>query len=80
MATTSKKKPREKAHHRPRRWSAKVMEKSDAMDLERGVFKQKSPKRRRKSSPFRSAMSMLGTRQRDVLNAAKEQLRKLFKR
>ena len=54
------------------RWSKRVMQTSDAMDLETGVFKKKSPsaiarsvKRsaerstRRKAPPFRSAMSML---------------------
>jgi hypothetical protein len=48
------------------------METSDALDLERGVFRQRSPRqvalslkrsaersRRRKAEPFRSAMSML---------------------
>jgi hypothetical protein len=57
---------------RPRKWSQKVVKKSDAMDLQTGVFKLKSARaianslkrsseasRRRKSSPFRSAMSML---------------------
>jgi hypothetical protein len=55
-----------------RKWSRKVMETSDALDLDRGVFKLGSPKaiarslkrsalrsRRRKAEPFRSAMSML---------------------
>ncbi len=54
-----------------RRWSRQVMERSDALDLERGVFKlapremarslKRSAERstRRKASPFRSAMSML---------------------
>jgi hypothetical protein len=54
------------------RWSKKVMEQSDAMDLRPGVFKLKSARaiagylkgsseasHRRKASPFRSAMSML---------------------
>ena|SRR5215469_8701436 len=54
-----------------RRWSGSVTERSNALDLEQGVFK-KSPKEiarslrrsaerstRRKSSPFQSAMSML---------------------
>ncbi len=54
------------------RWSAKVMQHSDAMDLKAGVFKLKSARavaqsvkrssdasHRRKSSPFQSAMSML---------------------
>lgn len=54
-----------------RRWSRRVTEHSDALDLEEGVFKRsprqvaRSLKRsaersnRRKASPFRSAMSML---------------------
>jgi len=55
-----------------RKWSQDVTENSDAMDLEEGVFKQRSAKKiadslkhsaenshRRKASPFRSAMSML---------------------
>ena len=55
-------------HH----WSAKVTRESDALDLEAGVFSFKDPKKiarslkrsadssmRRKSEPFRSAMSML---------------------
>lgn len=53
-------------------WSQKVTEKSDALDLEEGVFKWKDPKKiaqslkdsaessdRRKANPFQSAMSML---------------------
>jgi hypothetical protein len=55
-----------------RKWSAKVTETSDALDLEEDVFKLRSAKRvaaslkrsaehshRRKASPFQSAMSML---------------------
>jgi hypothetical protein len=55
-----------------KKWSQKVTEGSDALDLERKVFTLKSPRAiarslkrsaeasgRRKSSPFRSAMSML---------------------
>jgi hypothetical protein len=57
---------------RRKKWSGEVMEHSDALDLEKDVFKKgsaaeiaKSLKRsaeasgRRKSSPFHSAMSML---------------------
>jgi hypothetical protein len=57
---------------RTRRWSQGVTESSDALTLEEGVFKKGSPKsvaaslkrsagrsRRRKSDPYRSAMSML---------------------
>lgn len=53
-------------------WSQDVTERSDALDLEEGVFKKKDPKeialslkrsaersRRRKAEPYRSAMSML---------------------
>ena len=56
----------------PKRWSQAVTERSDALDLERGVFTLKDPKEiaaslkrsaeastRRKADPFRSAMSML---------------------
>jgi hypothetical protein len=54
------------------RWSQKVTQESDALDLEEGVFTLKDPKRiarslkrsaeaskRRKADPYRSAMSML---------------------
>jgi uncharacterized protein DUF3175 len=69
MARTAKKTPKEKPAKK--RWSQKVTETSDAMTLEDGVFKKtpraialslkRSAERstRRKSSPFRSAMSML---------------------
>ena len=87
-----------------RKWSARVMQTSDAMDLEAGVFKKRSARQvalslkrsveastRRKSPPFRSAMSMLNfeinrggknltVRQRQVLERAKDELRKLFDR
>jgi len=55
-----------------KRWSQNVTERSDALDLEQGVFMLKDPKKiaaslkrsaeastRRKADPFRSAMSML---------------------
>ena len=55
-----------------RRWSQQVTEHSDALTLDRGVFTSKDPRRiaaslkrsaerskRRKSDPFRSALSML---------------------
>jgi hypothetical protein len=87
-----------------RRWSQRVTETSDAMDLEKRVFKKKSPRAvarsvkrsaerstRRKSPPFRSAMSMLtfymnrggknlSAGEKDVLKRAKEELRKLYHR
>ena len=86
----------------PRRWSKRVMETSDAMDLEQGVFKKKDPRaialsvkrsaersKRRKSAPFRSAMSMLtfyvnrggrklSAAEKKRLLAAKDELRKLY--
>ena len=56
----------------PHRWSQRVTETSNALDLDRGVFHWSSAKRiaaslkrsaeashRRKASPFQSAMSML---------------------
>jgi hypothetical protein len=86
-----------------RRWSRRVMERSDALDLERGVFKlapremarslKRSAERstRRKSSPFRSAMSMLTfyenragrnlpAARKQAIRKAKEELRKLYGR
>jgi len=69
--------PRAKASTRStarpnRRWSAAVMARSDALDLEPGVFRKQDPRsiarslkrsaersQRRKSPSFRSAMSML---------------------
>ena len=79
IARKSKPKSRRKssARRRPaarkgRRWSQRVTERSDALDLEGGVFTQRSPKkiaaslkrsalrsRRRKSNAYRSALSML---------------------
>jgi hypothetical protein len=87
-----------------RYWSARVARESDALDLESGVFKKSDPaaiarslkrsaerSKRRKSEPYRSAMSMLtfyvnrageqlGARRRRVLERAKDELRKLFGR
>ena len=87
-----------------KKWSQDVTENSDAMDLKGGVFKSTDPKKiadslkhsaeqshRRKSNPFRSAMSMLnfyinragdqiGKRQKERLEKAKGELRKDFNR
>jgi hypothetical protein len=87
-----------------RRWSARVTRESNALDLERRVFTKRSPRavalslkrsaersHRRKSAPFRSAMSMLNfhinrggkglpASQRKVLERAKDELRKLYGR
>jgi hypothetical protein len=94
-----------KIHHAKRpvkKWSKHVTQTSDALDLKHDVFKQDRPKaiarslkrsaehsHRRKSDPYRSAMSMLvfyinragknlpATR-RKKLEAAKGELRKAF--
>lgn len=63
---------REGAARRTKRWSQKVTQESNALDLERGVFTSGSPhaialslkrsalkSRRRKANPYRSALSML---------------------
>lgn len=86
------------------RWSQRVTQTSSALDLEPGVFTFDDPARiarslkasaqrseRRKSDPFRSAMSMLtfyinragrqlDPAQRLRLEAAKDELRALFGR
>jgi hypothetical protein len=61
-----------KSRSKGRRWSAAVTRRSNALDLERNVFKQNNPRRiarslkrsaeaskRRKATPYQSAMSML---------------------
>ena len=92
------------AKTKTRKWSAKVARTSDALDLPEGIFKSTSARRiaqslkrsaevskRRKTTPFQSAMSMLNfeinragkglspTRRR-ILNQAKVELRKVFGR
>ncbi len=85
-------------------WSARVSRASDALDLEKGVFTWDDPERialslmrsadlstRRKSPPFRSAMSMLvfyinragkhlDPERRRILEQAKLALRKAYGR
>jgi len=85
-----------------KRWSKKVTQTSNSLDLEKGVFSKDDPRsiarslkrsaersRRRKSDPFRSAMSMLvfyinragknlSKTRRARLEAAKQELRDLF--
>ena len=85
-----------------RRWSQDVTEHSDALTLKGGVFTAKDPRRiaaslkrsaersnRRKSDPFRSALSMLTfyinragknlpPARKKILMQAKEELRKQF--
>lgn len=85
-------------------WSSNVTRESNALDLEEGVFTWKDAKKialslkksaenstRRKSEPFRSAMSMLvfyinragknlTEDQKTILQQAKHELRKLYGR
>jgi len=87
-----------------KKWSVKVRQTSNALDLEEGVFTWDDPARialslkrsaetsqRRKAPPFQSAMSMLNfyinragknlpPERKKVLDEAKMELRKLFKR
>ena len=86
------------------KWSQRVTERSNALDLEPGVFTFDDPRRiaeslkqsaersrRRKTDPFRSAMSMLNfyinragrklpQEQRQRLEQAKDELRELYGR
>jgi hypothetical protein len=104
MAKSKKAKARKtKKSKRPgKRWSGRVTRESDALDLKKGVFTQDDPKKiarslkrsaeqshRRKSSPYRSAMSMLtfyinrggkelSGRRKAILEKAKDELRALF--
>jgi hypothetical protein len=105
VAKIAKRKTRPGARRKAgRRWSARVTRESDALDLKRGVFASKDPKRiaaslkrsaehsrRRKASPYRSALSMLTfyinragrnlpAARRRVLQQAKVELRKKFGR
>ncbi len=84
------------------RWSQQVSKHSDALTIDKGVFTWSDPSkiaqslkdsaehsRRRRATPFRSAMSMLTfyinragedlpDKQRQILEAAKGELRKAF--
>lgn len=87
-----------------KRWSQRITETSDALTLEEGVFKKPTPRavalslkrsadrsRRRKSDPYRSAMSMLvfyinragkglSKAEKGKLEKAKDELRALYGR
>lgn len=87
-----------------KRWSQRVTRESNALDLEPNVFTKDDPRSialslkhsaevstRRKSDPYRSAMSMLtfyinragrtlSKQQRERLEAAKDELRALYDR
>ena len=86
------------------KWSQRVTRESNALDLERGVFTWKDPRKiakslmssafaskRKKAGPFQSAMSMLNfyinrarknldPGQKKVLEEAKDELRKSFRK
>src|SRR5256885_14395616 len=92
------------ATRKAKRWSRHVTENSNALDLDPGVFSRTDSRsiarslkrsaehsRRRKTNPFRSAMSMLtfyinragkslSKARRARLEAAKEELRDLYRR
>lgn len=102
MATTAKSSAKSHRAGQTARWSQHVTETSDAMDLKPDVFTQTDPKAiarsvkssaehsdRRKSDPYRSAMSMitfyinraghnLTAAQHMRLETAKDELRALF--
>ena len=90
------------AERTDKKWSGRVTRTSNALDLEAGVFTWKDPcriaaslrrsaerSRRRKASPYRSAMSMLvffinragrklDPEQRRILEQAKRELKHLY--
>jgi hypothetical protein len=96
--------PRPATKSKGKRWSQRVTETSSALSLENRVFAQTDPRkialslkrsadrsRRRKASPFQSAMSMLNfyinragrklpARQRARLERVKTQLREIYGR
>lgn len=104
MATTHSATKKSTKKAAPKKWSAKVTETSNALDLEQNIFESDDPKKiaeslkhsaekskRRKTTPFQSAMSMLNfyinragknlpESQKDVLEKAKDELREAFGR
>jgi hypothetical protein len=104
VTTTSGKKNTTGGKKSPRKWSARVMQKSNALDLQSNIFKSQSAEkiarslkhsaersRRRKGTPFQSAMSMLNfyinragknlsARKKNNLEKVKNKLRQLFGR
>lgn len=102
MTTRRTKKTSKKKKSGGRRWSAGVTRNSNALDLKKDVFSGNDPDKiaaslkrsaehsqRRKSSPYRSAMSMLTfyinragkalpARRKRILERAKDSLREKF--
>jgi putative cell wall-binding protein len=101
---STKKAASKKAAKTAKKWSADVMKHSNALDLESHVFESDDPKKvaqslkrsaekskRRKGTPYQSAMSMLSfyinragkkleSHQKQVLEKAKRELRQAFGR
>lgn len=104
MAVRKKSAKRTTRRSSARKWSARVTQTSDALTLEDGVFKHSDPReialslkrsadssKRRKATPFQSAMSMLtfyinragtglGSTERKRLDRAKDELREIYGR
>jgi hypothetical protein len=103
MAVREKTKTKKrKAKKAGKKWSSRVTQESDALELKKGVFISDNPhqialslkrsaerSRRRKSSPYRSAMSMLTfyinragkdlpAKKKRILEKAKDELRTVF--
>jgi Protein of unknown function (DUF3175) len=99
METKQKNRPQ-----KTKKWSARVNATSNSLDLKENLFKSQNPEdiarslkrsaersKRRKGTPFQSAMSMLNfyiyragknltTTRKKILEDAKEKLRNLFKK
>ncbi len=104
MARNARRKRKSTSRPRKSRWSGRVTRESDALDLKKGVFRSRDPKKiaaslkrsaehshRRKSDPYRSAMSMLtfyinrggknlSASRKRILERAKDALREKFGR
>jgi hypothetical protein len=96
--------PPKKAEKSVKKWSAKVTKHGNALDLEQNIFESRDPKKiaeslkrsaekskRKKGTPFQSAMSMLNfyinragknleAGQKETLEKAKDELRHAFGR
>jgi hypothetical protein len=94
--------PKKSSNARKRRWSAEVTKHSDALDLEHDVFRSQDPRKiarslkhsaeqskRRRGTPYQSAMSMLNfyinragnnlpKTRKGILERAKDELRDVF--
>jgi len=104
MKKARKKSSGARGHSKTRRWSARVTQRSNALDLQSNIFKSTDPRKialslkrsaqaskRRKGTPYQSAMSMLNfyinragkslpQTQKRVLERAKDELRDVFGR